>query len=131
MKLQADRLQAANADPLIEVTPLSPDEVREAVARVRDGVAAGVCMISEELNRMQSLSPFGSLEQLFLTGEGDRLSPPGKGKGTVKTVRKTQQYPIHCVRHVSCPYVAYADSQTTADIAGTIGVRVHEYCVSK
>ncbi|KAG0729200.1 (E3-independent) E2 ubiquitin-conjugating enzyme UBE2O [Chionoecetes opilio] len=42
-------LQAVDADPPIDVTAPSLDEVREAVAKLRGGKAAGVCNISAEL----------------------------------------------------------------------------------
>ncbi|KAG0712996.1 TBC1 domain family member 16 [Chionoecetes opilio] len=48
-QLHTTGLQAVDADPPIDETAPSLDEVREAVAKLRGGKAAGVCNISAEL----------------------------------------------------------------------------------
>ncbi|KAG0711895.1 LINE-1 retrotransposable element ORF2 protein [Chionoecetes opilio] len=48
-QLHTTGLQAVDADPPIDKTAPSLDEVREAVAKLRGGKAAGVCNISAEL----------------------------------------------------------------------------------
>ena len=48
-QLQATRLQMMDADPPINEAPPSIDEVKEAVAKLRGGKAAGICNISAEL----------------------------------------------------------------------------------
>ena len=47
--LQTAGLQTLDADPPIDETAPSIDDVKEAVARLRGGKAAGICNISAEL----------------------------------------------------------------------------------
>ena len=47
--LQTIVLQVMDADPPINETATSLDEVKEAVARLRGGKAAGICSISVKL----------------------------------------------------------------------------------
>ena len=48
-QLQTARLQTLDADPPIDETVPSIGDVKEAVAKLRGGKAAGVCNISAEL----------------------------------------------------------------------------------
>ena len=48
-QLRTAGLQALDADPPIDETASSIDNVKEAVAKLRGGKAAGVCNISAEL----------------------------------------------------------------------------------
>ena len=47
-RLQTTRLQVMDADPPINEAASSLDEVKKAVAKLRDGEAAGICNISAE-----------------------------------------------------------------------------------
>lgn len=47
--MRSDDLQAVNADPPIDETPPTLDEVREAVSRPRFGKVSDVCNFSAEL----------------------------------------------------------------------------------
>ena len=47
--LQTTGLQMLDDDPTINKTAPSTDDVKEAVAKLRDGKAAGICNISTEL----------------------------------------------------------------------------------
>ena len=42
-------IQALDADPLIDETSPSTDDIKEAVAKLRSGQAVGICYISVEL----------------------------------------------------------------------------------
>ena len=46
--LQTTGLQVMDADPSINEAPPSIDEVKDAVAKLRSGKAAGICNIREE-----------------------------------------------------------------------------------
>ena len=48
-QLQTAGLQTLDADPPIDETAPSIDDVKEAVAKLRDGKAAGICNMRAEL----------------------------------------------------------------------------------
>ena len=87
-----------DADPPIYETAPSTDDVKEAVAKLKGGVAAGICNINAELLKagggamMRGLhavltSLLYDIQVPFLLTEKKRgwSSLSGRGKGTVRT----------------------------------------------
>ena len=98
-QLQTAGLQTLNADPPIDVTAPSIDDVKEAVAKLRGGKAAGICNISEELLKAGGEAMIRGLHAVFtavwhsgtitLAGRRGWSSLSGRGKGSVNNATTT------------------------------------------
>ncbi|KAG0720560.1 Nucleotide exchange factor SIL1 [Chionoecetes opilio] len=87
-QLHTTGLQAVDADPPIDETAPSLDEVREAVAKLKGGKAAGVCNISAELLKAGSEAMFHGLHAVLTAMWQSGTIPPDWKRGLVVPIWK-------------------------------------------
>ncbi|MEL6802745.1 MAG: reverse transcriptase domain-containing protein, partial [Bacteroidota bacterium] len=87
-QLRTDGLRAVDADPPIDEAPPSLDEVREAVARLRGGKAAGVCSISAELLKAGGEAVTRGLHAVLTAVWQSGTIPPDWKRGLVVPIWK-------------------------------------------
>ena len=88
-QLQTAGLQMLDADPPIDETAPSIGNVNEAVAKLRGGMAAGICNISAELLKAGGEAMIRGLQHAVLTAvwHSDTIPPDWK-KGLVFPIWK-------------------------------------------
>ena len=82
-------MQTRDADPPIDENAPSIGDVKEAVAKLRGGKAAGICNISAELLKAGGGAMYSIQVPFSLTGRRGWSSLSGRGMGTVKTATTT------------------------------------------
>ena len=87
-QLQAAGLQVLNADPAINEAPPSLDEVREAVAKLKGGKAAGICNISAELLKAGGDAMIRGLHAVLSAVWRSGTIPPDWKRGLVVPIWK-------------------------------------------
>ncbi|KAG0730184.1 LINE-1 retrotransposable element ORF2 protein [Chionoecetes opilio] len=87
-QLHTTGLQAVDADPPIDETAPSLDEVREAVAKLRGGKAAGVCNISAELLKAGGEAMIRGLHAVLTAVWQSGTIPPDWKRGLVVPIWK-------------------------------------------
>ncbi|KAG0720355.1 Protein lin-10 [Chionoecetes opilio] len=87
-QLHTTGLQAVDADPPIDETAPSLDEVREAVAKLRGGKAAGVCNISAELLKAGGEAMIRGLHAVLTAVWQSSTIPPDWKRGLVVPIWK-------------------------------------------
>ncbi|KAG0715480.1 Craniofacial development protein 2 [Chionoecetes opilio] len=87
-QLHTTGLQAVDADPPIDETAPSLDEVREAVAKLRGGKAAGVCNISAELLKAGGEAMIRGLHSVLTAVWQSGTIPPDWKRGLVVPIWK-------------------------------------------
>ncbi|KAG0693436.1 Transposon TX1 uncharacterized protein [Chionoecetes opilio] len=87
-QLHTTGLQAVDADPPIDETAPSLDEVREAVAKLRGGKAAGVCNISAELLKAGGEAMIHGLHAVLTAVWQSGTIPPDWKRGLVVPIWK-------------------------------------------
>ncbi|KAG0728096.1 putative protein in type-1 retrotransposable element R1DM [Chionoecetes opilio] len=87
-QLHTTGLQAVDADPPIDETAPSLDEVREAVAKLRGGKASGVCNISAELLKAGGEAIIRGLHAVLTAVWQSGTIPPDWKRGLVVPIWK-------------------------------------------
>ena len=87
-QLRTDGLRVVDADPPINETAPSLDEVREAVARLRGGKAPGVCNISAELLKSGGEAMIRGLHAVLTAVWQSGTIPPDWKRGLVVPIWK-------------------------------------------
>ncbi|KAG0720902.1 Transposon TX1 uncharacterized protein [Chionoecetes opilio] len=87
-QLHTTGLQAVDADPPIDETAPSLDEVREAVAKLKGGKAAGVCNISAELLKAGGEAMIRGLHAVLTAVWQSGTIPPDWKRGLVVPIWK-------------------------------------------
>ncbi|KAG0723026.1 LINE-1 retrotransposable element ORF2 protein [Chionoecetes opilio] len=87
-QLHTTGLQSVDADPPIDETAPSLDEVREAVAKLRGGKAAGVCNISAELLKAGGEAMIRGLHAALTAVWQSGTIPPDWKRGLVVPIWK-------------------------------------------
>ncbi|KAG0727434.1 LINE-1 reverse transcriptase [Chionoecetes opilio] len=87
-QLHTTGLQAVDADPPIDESAPSLDEVREAVAKLRGGKAAGVCNISAELLKAVGEAMIHGLHAVLTAVWQSGTIPPDWKRGLVVPIWK-------------------------------------------
>ena len=87
-QLTTTGLETLEADPPIDETPPSLDEVREAVARLRGGKAPGVCNISAELLKAGGEAMIHGLHAVLTAVWQSGTIPPDWKRGLVVPIWK-------------------------------------------
>ncbi|KAG0723422.1 Transposon TX1 uncharacterized protein [Chionoecetes opilio] len=87
-QLHTTGLQAVDADPPIDESAPSLDEVREAVAKLRGGKAAGVCNISAELLKAGGEAMIHGLHAVLTAVWQSGTIPPDWKRGLVVPIWK-------------------------------------------
>ena len=80
-QLQTAGLQTLDVDPLIDEIAPSIDDVREAVAKLRGGKAAGVCNINVELLKAAGEAMMRGLHAVLTAVRHPGTIPPDWNKG--------------------------------------------------
>ncbi|KAG0730476.1 Transposon TX1 uncharacterized protein [Chionoecetes opilio] len=87
-QLHTTGLQAVDADPPIDESAPSLDEVREAVAKLKGGKAAGVCNISAELLKAGGEAMIHGLHAVLTAVRQSGTIPPAWKRGLVVPIWK-------------------------------------------
>ena len=82
-------MQTLDADPPIDETAHSIGDVKEAVAKMRCGKAAGICNISAELHKAGGDAMIRGLHAVLTAVWHCSYLEGERGKGTVKTATTT------------------------------------------
>ena len=87
-QLQTTGLQVMDVDPSINEATPSIDEVKEAVTKLRDGKAAGICNISAELLKAGGEAMIRGLHAVLTAVWHSDTIPPDWKRGLVVSIWK-------------------------------------------
>ena len=87
-QLQTTGLQVMDADPPINEAAPSIDKVKKAVAKLRDGKAAGICNISAELLKAGGEAMIRGLHAVLTAVWHSGTIPPDWKRGLVISIWK-------------------------------------------